>query len=115
GAPVPSPVLTAGSPTGPHTAVPWSGPLTLTVTDGTFRTVTVLDPDGKELPGSTDGDSTWRSTATSLLPAASYHVTAAAVDESGETQPLTLTVMTTPATRVLHAVLSPGDGAVVGV
>jgi len=115
GAPVPVPVLSAGSPTGPPTAVPWQAPLTLTVTDGTLRDVTVLDPDGMAFAGSVEGGTTWRSAATSLLPAATYRVTAAAVDDAGESRALTLTVRTTPATRVLHAVLSPGDGAVVGV
>src|SRR4051794_20416248 len=47
GAPVPAPILTAGTLTGPnttagpHTAVPWQGPLTLTVSGGTLREVTV--------------------------------------------------------------------------
>ena len=115
GVPVPVPVLHAGSPTGPATAVPWQGPLTLTVTDGTLQDVTVLDPDGKPFPGAAEDDRSWRSTATSLLPAATYRVTAVAVDDAGETRPLTLAARTTAATRVLHAVLSPGDGAVVGV
>ena len=37
------------------------------------------------------------------------------VDAAGEARPATLAVKTTPATRVLHAMLSPGDDAVVGI
>jgi lipoprotein-anchoring transpeptidase ErfK/SrfK len=95
--------------------VSWQAPLALAVTDGTLEDVTVLDPDGKPFDGTIDDTGTWRSTATTLLPAATYRVTAAAEDTAGETLPLTLAVRTTPATRVLHAMLSPGDGAVVGV
>jgi lipoprotein-anchoring transpeptidase ErfK/SrfK len=51
----------------------------------------------------------------SLVPAATYQVSAVAADGAGETHPLTLTIRTTPATRIVHATLSPGDDAVVGV
>ena len=121
GEPVPAPVLSVrgpaglAGPTGPRTAVPWAAPLTLSVTGGTFKDVTVLDPDGKPVPGTSDSDSTWRSTAANLVPAATYQVSAVAADGAGETHPLTLTIRTTPATQILHATLSPGDDAVVGV
>jgi lipoprotein-anchoring transpeptidase ErfK/SrfK len=95
--------------------VPWQGPLTLTVTGGTLRDVTVLDPDGKPLPGAVEGDRSWHSNAATLVPLATYKVTAVGVDDAGETWPLTLAVRTTPATKLLHAMLSPGDDAVVGV
>jgi lipoprotein-anchoring transpeptidase ErfK/SrfK len=112
--PVAAPVLSVVAPAGPRAAVPWQAPLTLTVTDGTLEDVTVLDPDGEPFPGEIEAG-TWRSTATTLLPAATYRVTAAARDAAGEARPLTLAVKTTAATRVLHATLSPGDDAVVGV
>ena len=115
-APVPDPVLTAVAPSGPRSAAAWNAPLTLAVTDGTLTDVTVLDPDGSALEGSTTGGGVgWRSTATSLLPAATYKITAAVVDSSGASRPMTLAVQTTPAARILHAVISPGDGNVVGV
>jgi lipoprotein-anchoring transpeptidase ErfK/SrfK len=112
--PVPTPVLTAAAPIGPQTAVPWSSPLALSLTGGTLRDVVVLDPDGLPLPGRIDGAS-WRSDTATLLPAATYNATAHAVDAGGGARVLSLVIRTTPATRVLHAVLSPGDGAVVGV
>lgn len=113
--PAPDPVLVADAPAGPLTAVAWSGPLTLTVTGGTLGTVTVLDPDGLPLPGSITDPTTWRSATASLLPAASYSATAQVADRHGDARSLTLTVRTTPAARVLHATLSPGDNDVVGV
>ncbi|MCU1589990.1 MAG: ErfK/YbiS/YcfS/YnhG family protein [Frankiales bacterium] len=113
--PVPVPVLTAMLPSGPRMAAPWSAPLTLSVMDGTLKSVTVLDPDGTDLAGAAVDGSTWQSAVQSLLPDATYRVTATVVDKSGEPRPMTLSVHTTPAARVLHAVLSPGDGDVVGV
>jgi lipoprotein-anchoring transpeptidase ErfK/SrfK len=112
--PIPHPVLTAGGPVGPRTATPWQAPITLTVAQGKIKSLTVLDPDGAALPG-TLGPSGWQSTATSLIPAATYQVTAVVEDEAGEAQRLSLAIHTTPAERILHAVLSPGDGNVVGV
>ena len=113
--PVPEPVLTALLPSGPRVAAPWDKPLTLSVIDGTLETVSVLDPDGTTLSGTAVDKVSWQSTAQSLLPAATYRVTATVVDKAGEPRAMTLAVHTTPAARVLHAVLSPGDGSVVGV
>lgn len=113
--PSPIPVLTALAPSGPRTAADWHAPLTLTVSDGTLKDVTVLDPDGKPLDGNASDDSTWQSVAQTLLPAATYKVTATVLDKSGAPQPMTLSVQTTPAARILRAVLTPGDGSVVGV
>lgn len=112
--PIPHPVLTAGGPVGPRAATPWQAPINLTVAHGKIKTLTVLDPDGTALPG-TLGPAGWQSTASSLVPAATYQVTADVEDEAGETQRLSLAIRTTPAERILHAVLSPGDGNVVGV
>jgi lipoprotein-anchoring transpeptidase ErfK/SrfK len=113
--PAPDPVLLADAPAGPRAAVDWAAPLTLAVTDGTLRTVTVLDPDGRPLPGTITDPTTWRSTAATLIPAATYTASAAAADRHGAARTLTLFVHTSPAARVLHATLSPGDDDVVGV
>jgi lipoprotein-anchoring transpeptidase ErfK/SrfK len=113
--PVPEPVLTALLPSGPRVAAPWDKPLTLSVIDGTLETVSVIDPDGTTLDGAAIDQVSWQSTAQSLLPAATYRITATVVDKAGESRAMTLAVHTTPAARVLHAVLSPGDGSVVGV
>lgn len=113
-APAVAPTLSATVVSGPRMAVPWSAPLTLMVANGTFKSVSVADPDGEPVAGSAATPTTWRSTTT-LLPAATYKVTAIAVDAAGELRPMTLAVRTAPATRVVRATLSPGDGAVVGV
>jgi lipoprotein-anchoring transpeptidase ErfK/SrfK len=113
--PVPEPVLTAMLPSGPRVAAPWDKPLTLSVIDGTLKAVTVLDPDGVALTGTAVDDVSWQSTVQSLLPAATYKVTATVIDKAGEPRAMTLAVRTAPAARILHAVLSPGDGSVVGI
>jgi lipoprotein-anchoring transpeptidase ErfK/SrfK len=113
--PVPVPALTAGTPSGPRTAAPWDAPLTLTAHHGTLKDVTALDPDGVALEGRALDPSSWQSTSATLLPAATYKITATVVDEAGEARPMTLTVQTTPAARILKATLNPGDGSVVGV
>jgi lipoprotein-anchoring transpeptidase ErfK/SrfK len=113
--PVPDPVLTALLPSGPRVLAPWNAPLTLSVIDGSLNAVTVLDPDSQPLNGTSVDPSTWQSVAQSLLPAATYKVTATVLDKSGAPRPMTLAVHTTPAARVLHAVLSPGDGNIVGI
>jgi lipoprotein-anchoring transpeptidase ErfK/SrfK len=113
--PVPVPVLTALLPSGPRINAPWDKPLTLSVIDGTLKAVSVLDPDGVELAGVRVDDTSWQSKAQTLLPAATYKVTATVLDKADEPRPMTLAVRTSPAARVLHAVLSPGDGSVVGV
>jgi lipoprotein-anchoring transpeptidase ErfK/SrfK len=113
--PVPDPVLTALLPSGPRAAAPWDKPLTLSVINGELTSVTVLDPDGSELAGARIDETSWQSTIQSLLPAATYKVTAIVLDKAGESRPMTLAVRTAPAARILHAVLSPGDGSVVGV
>lgn len=114
-APVPVPTLTALAPSGPRMQPSWDAPLTLHVSDGTLRDVTVLDPDGTALDGASTDESGWQSTDQTLLPASTYKITATVLDKTGEPRPMTLAVQTTPATRILHALLSPGDGNVVGV
>lgn len=114
-APIPDPVLTAVMPSGPRAVTPWNAPLTLMVSDGTLKDVTVIDPDGGTLAGTVKDDESWQSEQQTLLPDATYRVTASVLDTNGEPRPMTLAVHTAPAARVLHAVLSPGDGSVVGV
>jgi lipoprotein-anchoring transpeptidase ErfK/SrfK len=109
--PVPEPVVTpAGLRAG---KVPWHRPLSLSVADGTLRQVTATDPDGNPLAGELT-DASWTSSG-SLLPGATYRLTATVVDRAGKARTLSLTQRTTPAAKTLHAVLSPGDAKVVGV
>lgn len=112
-APVPVPVVSVvGSLADGR--VPWSAPLVVTAASGTLVAVTAAEPDGTPLPGALAADGTWTSAST-LLPAADYSVTAVTRDGAGVEHGATLAVRTTPATKVLHARVSPGDGAVVGI
>lgn len=110
-APVIEPVLAPVGQTAGR--VPWDKPLGLTVANGTLRAITVIDPDGKLLTGSLTRDG-WLSTAP-LLPDSTYRVSAVVVDSAGKAKTIPLQAKTALPTRSLHAVLSPGDGKVVGV
>ena len=105
--PVPTPSLVL-APT-----VPWDKPLAVSVTDGTLRSVTAVDPDGQPVTGQLSSGS-WTSAGT-LLPSSTYRVTATVVDAAGKTHELTQSPRTSPPAHVLKAVVSPGDGKVVGV
>ena len=109
--PIPAPVVTTvGLAAG---KVPWSSPLALRVSDGTLKGVTATNPDGTSLDGDLT-ESGWASTGT-LLPSSSYHLVATVLDRAGTVHRVDLTTATTAPSRTLHAVLSPGDGKVVGV
>ena len=111
-APVIEPVL---APTGQTAGrVPWDKPLGLTVANGTLRAVSVVDPDGQPVEGSLSADG-WRSSTAQLLPDSTYQVNAVVVDSAGHAKTVPLRAVTAPPDRSLHAVLSPGDGKVVGV
>ena len=105
--PVPTPSLLLAA------TVPGDKPLAVSVADGTLRSVTATDPDGQPVSGTLVGGS-WTSAET-LLPASTYRVQATVVDRAGKTHELALAPRTTPPAKVLKAVVSPGDGKVVGV
>jgi lipoprotein-anchoring transpeptidase ErfK/SrfK len=110
-APTPDPVLTLAGQTAGR--VPWDQPLTLALTEGTLQDVTVLDQDGTVVDG--ELSATGWSSATTLVPASTYRLSATVVDTGGRVRTLALNTRTTLPSRTLHAVLSPGDGKVVGV
>ena len=93
--------------------VPWDKPLTLSVTDGTLREVTGTDPDGNPLEGTLTDDG-WTSSST-LLPASTYRLKAVVVDAAGHEREVAVNTRTALPAKVLTAVVSPGDGKVVGV
>jgi len=105
--PVAMPSLVLASP------VPWDKPLAVSVADGTLRSVTATDPDGQLMTGTLTGGS-WTSTGT-LLPSSTYRITATVVDGAGKTRELNSAPRTAAPAHVLKAVISPGDGKVVGV
>lgn len=95
------------------TVVPWDRPLAVSVTDGTLRSVAATGPDGQAVTGALQ-DGAWVSVET-LLPSSTYTVRATVLDAAGRSHELQLRPRTTPPAHVLKAVLSPGDGKVVGV
>ncbi|MCW2669929.1 MAG: ErfK/YbiS/YcfS/YnhG family protein [Frankiales bacterium] len=110
-APVPTPTLVPqGATSG---VVPWNKPLAVAVSDGTLRAVTATDPDGQAVPGTLSSRG-WTSAST-LLPSSTYLLRATVVDNAGKTHQLQLRPRTTAPAHLLKAVLSPGDGNVVGV
>ncbi|MDX6215283.1 MAG: hypothetical protein QOG99_867 [Frankiales bacterium] len=109
--PAPTPVLAAALAKG--TTVPWSSPLTVSVTDGTLQSVSATGPGGTVVDG-TLSNGTWTS-ATTLIPARSYAVSAQVKDNDGKSRSLSQTFVASKAEKVLHATISPGPSAVVGV
>ncbi|MCW2599747.1 MAG: ErfK/YbiS/YcfS/YnhG family protein [Frankiales bacterium] len=109
--PIPVPVLTTVGQT--RGQVPWNKPLAVSVVDGTLHAVTAVDPDGKTVPGTLSATG-WRSSST-LLPAATYRLTATVVDKAGKFRAMAVSTRTTPPIKTIHSVLTPGDGDVVGV
>ena len=107
--PVPS-VVPVGVAAG---RVPWDRPLALAVVDGTLRDVTATGPDGTAVPGAVTAGG-WTSREP-LLPASTYRLRATVVDRAGTEREVALNTRTTLPSRTLHAVLSPGDGKVVGI
>ncbi len=105
--PVATPTLVLAS------TVPWDQPLAVSVTDGTLTDVIATDADGRPVAGTLTGGS-WTS-ADTLLPSSTYQVRATVQDAAGKTHELQQAPRTTAATKVLKAVLSPGDGKVVGI
>jgi lipoprotein-anchoring transpeptidase ErfK/SrfK len=111
-APILDPVVTPAEQQGGK--VPWDKPLALAVVNGKLREVTVVDPDGLPVAGALSEDG-WRSSAAQLLPDSTYRARTVVVDAAGRTKTIPLSLRTTPPARVLNAVISPGDGKVVGV
>ncbi|MGB8652575.1 MAG: Ig-like domain-containing protein [Mycobacteriales bacterium] len=88
--------------------VPWSRPLTLSVTDGTITSVQAASADGRPLDG-TLTPQRWTSAGT-LVPGTTYTLHARIRDLDGRTSSLDRTVRAAAATEVLHATLSPAGG-----
>jgi lipoprotein-anchoring transpeptidase ErfK/SrfK len=110
-APVPTPTLVPlGLVSG---AVPWDRPLAVAVAQGKLRALTATDPGGQPVTG-TLSETGWTSIGT-LLPSSTYRLSATVVDRAGRAHQLTVAPRTTAAKHLLKAVLSPGDGNVVGV
>ena len=97
-----------------HGRVPWNKHLRLAAANGTISSIKVYDRDGTPVPGTLAADGTaWTSTA-KLVPMTRYRAQVVLAG-SGESIDQTLKFRATDSHRHLTALLSPGDGDVVGV
>jgi lipoprotein-anchoring transpeptidase ErfK/SrfK len=98
-----------------HGHVPWNAHLTLQAQNASLRSVLVTQRNGTVIDGVMDSDSTrWRS-ATRLVPQNHYQARVVLRDGSDAEVTKTLRFRATDSHRHLTALLSPGDGDVVGV
>ncbi|MHB1615106.1 MAG: L,D-transpeptidase [Actinomycetes bacterium] len=121
GTPTAMPASNALSPTSgslPATSgvpvVPWSSPLVLTTTHGTFSSVTVTDSLGLPVQGSVTARGTRWTSQPQLYPSTRYTL-AAHLAGSGGVDTQTITVVTDQASTLLTPLFTPGPGNTVGV
>jgi lipoprotein-anchoring transpeptidase ErfK/SrfK len=94
--------------------VPWNKHLHLSVANGAIQSIRVTESDGNPVEGTLGADATrWVSTG-KLVPTTHY-LADVVLTSSGNTVTKKLHFRATDATRHLTALLSPGDGDVVGV
>jgi lipoprotein-anchoring transpeptidase ErfK/SrfK len=108
-APAPSPTAEASLARGKGDVVPWEKPLAIRVTGGTVKTMTVTGPDGTDLPGRVI-PAGWLSTATELVPRATYVVHAVVVNGDGVETTYDKTVQVAAPKLELKATISPSGG-----
>ena len=108
------PVVVTAAPVADAKDVPPDQVITVAVTDGTIAAVTVKS-DAGYVDGALSADNaSWQSTDP-LVPSTSYQVHASLVDVLGGSSDQEWAFTTGAPTKVFRAVLSPGDGKVVGV
>ena len=97
-----------------HGHVPWNKHLHVNTANATISSIRVYDRDGTPVPGTLAADATAWTSTTKLVPLTRYR---AQVVLAGDGQSLdrTLKFRATDSHRHLTALLSPGDGDVVGV
>ncbi|MBV9293046.1 MAG: L,D-transpeptidase family protein [Frankiales bacterium] len=98
-----------------HGRVPWEHPLVLRVVRGSLTSVALIDRAGTVIDGHVESSGARWVSEGRLQPLQSYVVHAMVREVTGATVPRSLTFRTTKASRHLTALLSPGDGNVVGV
>jgi lipoprotein-anchoring transpeptidase ErfK/SrfK len=97
-----------------HGKVPWNKRLRVEAANGAITSIRVMQRDGQPVPGALSADGTqWRSSGR-LVPLNRY-VATVVLDHDGDPVSQTLKFRATDTHRHLTALLSPGDGDVVGV
>ena len=112
--PEPSPTAAASLTGSKGDVVPWDKPLSIRVSGGTVRSISVTGPDGADVPGAVTAGG-WLSTATELVPRAQYVVHAVVVNGDGVTTDFDKTVQAAAPTLELKATLSPAGGGTYGI
>jgi lipoprotein-anchoring transpeptidase ErfK/SrfK len=105
--PVPTPGLAVEGSRG--ATVPWSAPLTFSVTDATLTSVSVVSTTGTPLSGTLESERSWVSSST-LVPSTNYRLHATLKDGEGKAAVVDRIVRSSAATQLVHASLSPGSG-----
>ncbi|MCW2601363.1 MAG: lppS 2 [Frankiales bacterium] len=106
--PTPAPTVVVAVAGARGATVPWSAPLTFSVTDGTITSVTTTAADGTPLAG-TLTPTRWTSNTT-LVPRQTYTVHAEVKNGDGKSSTIDKQVQASAATQVLHATISPAGG-----
>jgi lipoprotein-anchoring transpeptidase ErfK/SrfK len=94
--------------------VPWNHELVLVAHDGSFRSVLVADRRGDVIDGALSSDHTRWTSSTTLIPKTRYDARLVLANGTGELQ-RNVHFRSTDTKKHLTALLSPGDGDVVGV
>jgi lipoprotein-anchoring transpeptidase ErfK/SrfK len=97
-----------------HGRVPWNKHLRVKTANGTISSIKVYDRNGTPVPGTLAKDGTVWKSAAKLVPMTRYRAQVVLAG-GGESLTRTLKFRATDSHRHLTALLSPGDGDVVGV
>jgi lipoprotein-anchoring transpeptidase ErfK/SrfK len=97
-----------------HGHVPWNKKVRVVADNGTIRSIRVFAKDGTPVPGTLTADSSTWVSSSRLVPLNRYRAVAL-IANGGDPVSQTLKFRSTDTHRHLTALLSPGDGDVVGV
>lgn len=97
-----------------HGKVPWDKPIRVRVVNGSLQSVE-LSAGSATLDGNLSSDDTLWTSATTLVPTASYHADIAYVDGEQKTHHRNVAFAAADTDKHLRVILSPGDGDKVGV
>ena len=108
------PVVVTATPLADAHDVPPDQVVTIAVTNGTIAAVTITSPAGPVTGTLSADDTSWQS-VTALVPSTAYQVEVNLVDGLDGTSAQQWSFTTGAPSKVFRAVVSPGDGKVVGV
>lgn len=112
--PVPAPKVTATPAFGSTNLSP-SAPISIAVTNGTIKMLTLTNPAGKKVVGELAADGKSWKLGEVLGYGKTYTATGTVVDAAGKTSPIKGTFGTLPVSDAVESTISPGDGQVRGI